>query len=76
MSKYYFVKEREEGNRFDCSAVMVEVDSGSLEDLLREFKGFLQASGFSIEGDLDVVPFPEDVKREVEEVVDEEDEED
>lgn len=54
---YKFIKTQGSKTRPNRTGVLVEIpeDHLTIEDLLVEFKGFLQACGFEIDGELMVV---------------------
>jgi hypothetical protein len=55
MSKYIFNKKQDPDNRFDNTNVTIESNSESLPDLLEDFRRFLLACGFTIDGEIDIV---------------------
>lgn len=55
MSKYVFKKIKDETNKFEISDIEMTVDTVSLNDLLQEFQFFLLASGYTFDGDVDIV---------------------
>lgn len=62
MSKFTFVCQEESMPFYSGveSKRTVEFRADSLDDILNEFKQFLQGAGFNIDGYIDVVPFDED----------------
>lgn len=50
-----FIKIRNPDNRFDQTDIEVSTDYECLPEIFQEFKGFLQACGFIIDGDIDVI---------------------
>lgn len=60
MAKYTFIKARDEGNHFDKTTVIIEVDTDSLDDLLEGFQEFINGCGFSLKGAIDIIPEEED----------------
>ena len=52
---YKFIKTRDPRNQFDQSDILLKTDAAMLSDILDDIKGFLQACGFIIDGDLEVV---------------------
>lgn len=65
-----FIKIRDPDNRHDHTDVEVSTDHECLPEIFQEFKGFLQACGFTIAGDIEVV------EEEVVEYAEEENDED
>lgn len=49
---YIFKKIKDLDNPYDKTTVTIESESATLPDLLQDFKDFLLASGFVIDGDL------------------------
>jgi hypothetical protein len=54
MSKYKFIKIKDETNRFDTANIKFEIDTVSLEDLLEQFESFLKACGYPFDGTLEI----------------------
>ena len=52
---YFFVKTKDPANAFDHTEITHEVDTCSLDDLIREFEHFLRGSGFYFNGTLEIV---------------------
>lgn len=52
---YIFKHQRDPENRFDTTDITFEVDTVSLAELVQAFEHFLKASGFSFDGQLEVV---------------------
>ena len=46
--KYTFQSERDTQNNFDCTNIILTVESDSLEEILQAFEDFLLANGFSL----------------------------
>jgi hypothetical protein len=55
MSRYKFIKERDENNTFDITEITFNVEAVQLEDLIQEFELFLKASGFIFDGNLEIL---------------------
>lgn len=60
MTRYVFIKEKDKDNPFDNTRVTLEVEAGTLDDILESFKEFLLASGFSIKGEFVEVDYESD----------------
>lgn len=50
MSKYKFIKIKDEANKFDTTDVTIESVSVGLPELLEDITDFLKACGFSLDG--------------------------
>ena len=46
--KYTFQSERDVESKYDCTNVILTVESDSLEEILQAFEDFLLANGFSL----------------------------
>lgn len=55
MSRYKFIKERDDNNTFDITEITFDVEAVQLEDLVQEFELFLKASGFVFDGNLEIL---------------------
>ena len=55
MAKYVLTKERDKGNRFDKTKVVVEVETDGLDDLIEGFQEFLNGCGFVLKGNIELV---------------------
>ena len=50
MKKYTFQSERDTQNKFDCTNIILTVESDSLEEILQAFEAFLRANTFVLNG--------------------------
>jgi hypothetical protein len=51
-SQYVFKKNRDLNNSFDTTTVTIESEATTVTEILSDFRDFLLACGFSINGDL------------------------
>ena len=54
MTIFKFIKEVDQDNEYDKSHVEMTIDTECRSDLLEEFKCFLLACGFSVNGELEI----------------------
>lgn len=54
--KLKFIKYKDRANKFDTTSVYMISTANHLPDILEDFADFLRASGFTVDGAIEVVP--------------------
>lgn len=59
MSKYKFIKYQDPQNPYDTTKVVLSSDTVCIDTLLGDIEDFLRACGFTVKGDLVILPYEE-----------------
>lgn len=52
---YIFRKVPDDSNKFDCTEIIVKVDTVDRDELLEAFASFLRGCGYAVDGELEIV---------------------